>query len=920
MADDQEIVTTFLFHTCGTGQRTNVNSVISSVGCLVIANYCAHTDETCCVIPMSTGSVADFYIQPILSCIGDFDIMFHLSNQLAIPAGTAPPTQLPGYFDSVVRVFEIVDDSRFPGYVYLESSYLLTECIEGNYIVERSERKLASATLALKFVYMPHITKLFGRSVRHGPAFVNVFRHLPSILRRQRRIGGWSFSVDQVYCMRCLSWPTQAAEWPTRHRIHGWPDSATVARVISEGCDVVQVAHRQCRQNEWISQHQHRLSFSRAEIILLNSWMPVQQIVYHMMRVFVKKERLTDSADDSEAKTLSNYHIKTLMLWVCELEPRSWWTDDLNVVRICVQLLRTLAVWLTDARCQHYFMHNCNLFDHFDNWLMITNRLISETEASLAEWFIAKYIQKTATQICPKHILRLFKDTSSRTKLQNAVSEVVNWRLKRLSGTKAKDLYTVQYVITFLVSVFPLTTGLLQSSIFMMRRFANVDQHVYLYFTANIFLHVAYKITRNQLTDELLDILFTTCLQSNDRRRCLNARHSSVLSLSQAEKLMKVVANNPCSTVQLIEIELSKTYLYRALRCKDIHRDSIYCLANVYLAVSYYTTGQYQTAIDHCTLVMRSQDHSQCSSHVVQGELLPKIDNNVDTVLGLATFYHHVRTAAFSQQQQQHQIIVFTTELFAYYLTIKCLSIGNSHQLTQPSLSAGDIQRYQKCFCEFKDMFITDALLYHLENGQSQISHRYSNETMRAHKLDSPELAELLQQSAVEHLTRFRHFTAQLFESEAVTAKTDFEALYAYKRGDYQRCLRLSADNIRTLIGQSSFLHACLFAAPKFIQLMDDDIASLAGFVLTVNPSYRDDIKHFAISQLSFLLYLTTQCQLKLHHSLTALAQTFHHVQVVRQRPYHDRMKSWIFDKLLLKLTERKILMYIIHVQRSSKY
>jgi len=70
--------------------------------------------------------------------------------------------------------------------------------------------------------------------------------------------------------------------------------------------------------------------------------------------------------------------------------------------------------------------------------------------------------------------------------------------------------------------------------------------------------------------------------------------------------------------MQLIEIELSKAYLHRALRCRDCDSDSIYCQANVfYLAVLYYTTGQYQTAIDHCTLVTRSQDHSQCSSHVV---------------------------------------------------------------------------------------------------------------------------------------------------------------------------------------------------------------------------------------------------------------------------------------------------------------
>jgi len=39
-----------------------------------------------------------------------------------------------------------------------------------------------------------------------------------------------------------------------------------------------------------------------------------------------------------------------------------------------------------------------------------------------------------------------------------------------------------------------------------------------------------------------------------------------------------------------------------------------------------FAYNQNDIATDHCTLVMRSQDHSKCSSHVVQGELLPKTD------------------------------------------------------------------------------------------------------------------------------------------------------------------------------------------------------------------------------------------------------------------------------------------------------
>ena len=90
------------------------------------------------------------------------------------------------------------------------------------------------------------------------------------------------------------------------------------------------------------SASQWRLSFSRAEIVLLNSWISLQQFAYHMLRVFVKLERLTDSANNSGAATLSNYHIKTLIMWACELKPRSWWNEDLNVVSDLPLLLNSL--------------------------------------------------------------------------------------------------------------------------------------------------------------------------------------------------------------------------------------------------------------------------------------------------------------------------------------------------------------------------------------------------------------------------------------------------------------------------------------------------------------------------------------------------------------------------------------------------
>ena len=402
--DVEEVDTKFfLLSTCLLHTKLTEPAVQAAMYCVQLASQRPCNESEAGIILLTTGSVAEFYIEPMLPHIGDVDVMFYDIDTLAIPRGHPPPTQLPAEFHNYVQVYEIID-SHLPGYVYLKLRYLLTECIDDHMYkaVEYEEKVFRS------IYYKDDIHK----NDIHGPAIVN--------------FESGFLSVDTVLCVRCLVWPSQAADWTIRHRNYGWPDSATVDSVVSNGCDVVRVAHRQCRRHVGMARHQHRLSFSRAEIVLINSWMPVQQIVYHMLRVFVKTERLTVSVDNSGAGTLNNYHIKTLMLWACELQTRSWWTDtdDLSLVRICVELLHNLADWLTEARCPHYFINDCNLIDKSDNLEMIGRRLTSTSKSWLSSWFVNNYIRR-CSQLCPHNVSRLFDDISTTMKLQNAISAIV---------------------------------------------------------------------------------------------------------------------------------------------------------------------------------------------------------------------------------------------------------------------------------------------------------------------------------------------------------------------------------------------------------------------------------------------------------------------------------------------------------------
>jgi len=271
---------------------------------------------------------------------------------------------------------------------------------------------------------------------------------------------------------------------------------------------------------------------------------------------------------------------------------------------------------------------------------------------------------------------------------------------------------------------------------------------------------------------------------------------------------------------------------------------------------------------------------------------MPKIDDDIDSVLGLAVFYQYVRTAALNQQQQTQHVSVFSMELFAHYLHIRCQSVVNCRQLIKMS-SADEVERYEKCFSKSSQMFVTDVVLFaavrrtkYPSNGSQSMSSRELSKSVTSGQLDTSELVELLQKSAVEHLTTFCQLQARDFGSVyPVVSKIiapDLQALYAYKRGEYQQCLEWSALNVRTLIGGYIIPHVLTF--PEFTQLMDNDLVCLTGLTLLVHPSCRENFSHVAISQLSLSLYLMTQCQMKLHHPVTSFAHTFDYIEVARRK------------------------------------
>jgi len=92
-----------------------------------------------------------------------------------------------------------------------------------------------------------------------------------------------------------------------------------------------------------------------------------------------------------------------------------------------------------------------------------------------------------------------------------------------------------------------------------------------------------------------------------------------------------------------------------------------------------------------------------------------------------------------------------------------------------------------------------------------------------------------------------------------------------------------------------------------FIPLLDDDIVSLTGLTRVIKPECSHCADDASISQWTLSLYLMTQCQLKLRHSVTSLARTLDYIEDSQRK--HPAVRT--LDKLTLKLTELKIVAYV---------
>jgi len=465
-----------------------------------------------------SGSSAEFYIRPLLSCLGDTDLMMIENDALAIPCGYTTPVELGDCSQPTVFVFEIIDSHK-PGYVYLQTLLILKRKDNGQYVCEtivedtvernyiKSQVSDNSVPVVQSFNQNGHklTSHVYSHATMHGPA--RTISTLGTDISCKFKPTCSLVNFDIVHSIRCPIWPPIASDWTTRNRDHGWPDRKTISLIINDACDVVEAVHPSCRQDEWMSQCQWRLSFSRAEVTLLNSWAPVQQIIYHMLRIILKHE-LFSQLDDSDGNLpkLSNYQIKTLMLWECEQQAQSWWSAEYSLVKLCSSLLCKLSGWIKDRHCQHYFISNCNLLDHLDEerFHMLDKCLRSlADERFMLSWFTENYVRKFA-QSCPANVSSLFEDIRSSDKLERAMHAVVEWKQSLIPHEFYEECYEYEKMVISILLMYRVDATEILT---YMKKMQNFDQRYRNYFIALTSLQAAYTISIHSLTENRLEVL-----------------------------------------------------------------------------------------------------------------------------------------------------------------------------------------------------------------------------------------------------------------------------------------------------------------------------------------------------------------------------------------------------------------------------
>ena len=136
-----------------------------------------------------------------------------------------------------------------------------------------------------------------------------------------------------------------------------------------------------------------------------------------------------------DKETLASYFVKTVMLWQCEENDETWWSDN-SIVKCVSILLNRLKISFFNKHLSHYFIREINLFDNVADELVLYGQAILES-------ICADPI------VCIEEVLKFYDDekleTSNETISETCLEDKLNMPLLIAEGQKKLEKIKEKY-------------------------------------------------------------------------------------------------------------------------------------------------------------------------------------------------------------------------------------------------------------------------------------------------------------------------------------------------------------------------------------------------------------------------------------------------------------------------------------------
>lgn len=198
----------------------------------------------------------------------------------------------------------------------------------------------------------------------HGPA---VSVEYSTVLNADNiQTYGVRIPLDIVYAVQVKQWPPEATEWVQRVKKGNWLGDELIESIVSEGCQVVPVAHKHSLNPniEW------RLSFAVTEKRIARSAVTDAQrqcyIYFKMLRHLCLKD----------LQVISSYCLKTVFFHACEVIPKPTW--DTHTGQCLLYLIDSLISCVKQRNIPSFFIPGNNLVDEVpkEKWGDVEARLL----------------------------------------------------------------------------------------------------------------------------------------------------------------------------------------------------------------------------------------------------------------------------------------------------------------------------------------------------------------------------------------------------------------------------------------------------------------------------------------------------------------------------------------------------------------